>query len=52
MIAGRLVRCISAAVQILCHLGYEPKEKDVHDVLALHRAFGSELPGAYRRFLE
>jgi len=25
-IAGRSVRCISAAVQILCHLGYEPKE--------------------------
>ena len=32
-------------------VGYEPKAKDVHDVLALHRAFGIELPGAYRRFL-
>jgi lincosamide nucleotidyltransferase A/C/D/E len=51
MIAGRPVRCISAEVQVRCHLGYEPKEKDVHDVLALHRAFGIELPGAYRRFL-
>jgi hypothetical protein len=26
-IAGRPVRCISAAVQVLCHLGYEPKER-------------------------
>ena len=39
-IGGRPVRCISAAVQVLCHLGYEPKPKDAHDVLRLHRAFG------------
>jgi lincosamide nucleotidyltransferase A/C/D/E len=50
-IGGRPVRCISAGVQVLCHLGYEPKEKDVHDVLALHRALGTELPASYRRFL-
>jgi lincosamide nucleotidyltransferase A/C/D/E len=51
-IAGCPVRCISAEVQLLCHLGYEPKEKDVHDVLALHHAFGIELPSSYRGFLE
>jgi lincosamide nucleotidyltransferase A/C/D/E len=51
-IANRPVRCISAEVQILCHLGYEPTTKDVQDVLALHRALGAELPRAYRRFLE
>lgn len=51
-IAGRSVRCVSADVQVLCHLGYEPKEKDGRDVLALHRAFGSPLPAVYERFLE
>ena len=51
-IAGQAVRCISAKVQVLCHLGYQPKEKDVHDVLALHHAFGVELPNAYRGFLK
>jgi lincosamide nucleotidyltransferase A/C/D/E len=50
-IAGRPVRCISAGVQVLCHLGYEPKEKDVHDVRLLHQAFGVELPAVYRRTL-
>jgi lincosamide nucleotidyltransferase A/C/D/E len=51
-IAGQAVRCISAKVQVLCHLGYEPKAKDVHDVLALHHAFGIELPTAYRSFFK
>jgi lincosamide nucleotidyltransferase A/C/D/E len=51
-IAGQAVRCISAKVQVLCHLGYEPKAKDVHDVLALHHAFGVELPNVYRGFLK
>lgn len=37
---GRPVRCISAEVQVRCHIGYEPKEKDVDDILALHRAPG------------
>jgi len=51
-IAGRPVRCISAAVQVLCHLGYEPKEKDLHDVRLLHQAFGVEPPAAYRSALD
>ena len=51
-IAGRPVRCISAAVQVLCHLGYEPNEKDLHDVRLLHQAFGVELPAAYRSALD
>jgi lincosamide nucleotidyltransferase A/C/D/E len=50
-IGGRPVRCISADVQVLCHLGYEPKEKDVQDVLALHQALGTKLPRSYERFL-
>jgi GNAT superfamily N-acetyltransferase len=35
-------------VQVLCHLGYEPKDKDVHDVLLLHRTFAVSLPPAYQ----
>ena len=50
-IAGRAVRSISAEVQVLCHRGYEATEKDVQDVLALHRAFGVALPRVYRRHL-
>jgi uncharacterized cupin superfamily protein len=51
-VARRSVRCISAEVQVLCHLGYEPTAKDAHDMLRLHRAFGVELSAAYRRFVE
>jgi lincosamide nucleotidyltransferase A/C/D/E len=47
VIGGRVVRCISAEIQVLCHLGYEPTEKDVHDLHALQRAFGMELPSPY-----
>jgi lincosamide nucleotidyltransferase A/C/D/E len=46
-IAGQPVRCISAEVQVLCHLGYEPKEKDIRDVLSLHHALGVPLPASY-----
>ena len=47
-IGGREVRCISAEVQVVCHLGYEPAEKDLEDVRALHERFGVWLPPAYR----
>lgn len=48
-ILERPVRCISARIQLLCHLGYEPKEKDVHDVLLLQEHFEVPLPQAYER---
>jgi lincosamide nucleotidyltransferase A/C/D/E len=51
-IGGREVACISAPVQVLCHLGYEPTPKDARDVLALCRAFGLAVPRAYERFRE
>ena len=51
-IRGESVPCISAAVQILCHLGYEPTPKDVHDVLVLCRAFDLPIPEAYSRFVD
>jgi lincosamide nucleotidyltransferase A/C/D/E len=46
-IAGEPVRCISAEVQLLCHLGYEPAAKDRHDVGLLCRELGLALPPAY-----
>jgi hypothetical protein len=51
-IGGREVACISAEVQILCHLGYEPTAKDVRDVDALCRAFGLGVPKAYAESIE
>ena len=39
-IGGRPVRCLSAAVQLLHHQGYEPSGKDRHDV-ALLREFAA-----------
>jgi lincosamide nucleotidyltransferase A/C/D/E len=47
-VRGEPVRCISARVQILCHLGYTPTAKDSHDVLELCRAFGLRVPEAYK----
>jgi lincosamide nucleotidyltransferase A/C/D/E len=49
-VRGESVPCISAPVQVLCHLGYEPTPKDAHDVLALCREFGLPVPKAYARF--
>lgn len=49
-IGGRVVPCISAQVQVLCHLGYPPTPQDAHDILALCREFGLPLPGAYAPF--
>jgi lincosamide nucleotidyltransferase A/C/D/E len=31
-IAGRIVRCLSAAKQIELHSGYEPRPEDLHDL--------------------
>jgi lincosamide nucleotidyltransferase A/C/D/E len=50
-VRGESVPCISAAVQVFCHLGYEPTRKDAHDVLQLCDVFGLSIPNAYERFL-
>jgi lincosamide nucleotidyltransferase A/C/D/E len=44
------VSCISAEVQLLCHLGYAPTPKDAQDVLQLCRAFGLTIPALYEPF--
>jgi lincosamide nucleotidyltransferase A/C/D/E len=50
-VRGESVPCVSAAVQVLCHLGYEPTAKDAHDVLGLCHAFDLPIPEAYARFV-
>ena len=50
-IAGQPVPCISAEVQVLCHLGYEPTSRDAHDVLLLCQCFDLVVPSAYRDFI-
>ncbi len=47
-ITGEPVPCLTADVQILWRLGYEPDEKDHHDMHALARHFAIELPAPYR----
>jgi lincosamide nucleotidyltransferase A/C/D/E len=49
-IAGRQVRCCTAAFQMRSHTGYELDENDFHDVLVLHHRFGLPLPDEYDRF--
>ncbi len=45
---GQAVRCTSAAFQIRSHSGYTLTEKDYRDVTALAKAFGLDLPAAFR----
>jgi lincosamide nucleotidyltransferase A/C/D/E len=47
-VGGRLVPCLDAATQLLCHAGYPPDEADRHDVRALCARFGLEPPDGYR----
>lgn len=49
-VGGCRVACISAEVQVLCHLGYEPSPKDAQDVLAVCQTFGLPVPKAYALF--
>ena len=49
-IAGRQVPCVSAKIQLLCHLGYQPTSKDAHDVLLLCRNFNLTVPPSYQDF--
>jgi lincosamide nucleotidyltransferase A/C/D/E len=51
IIAGHIVRCISAVWTIKFHSGYELKQKDYQDVSALCEKFGIPLPVEYEPFL-
>ncbi|MFI0540571.1 lincosamide nucleotidyltransferase A/C/D/E [Streptomyces canus] len=39
-VGGRAVACLSAEQQVHFHQGYEPTERDRHDMALLRRAFG------------
>ncbi len=47
-IGGRVVRCISAPVQVEFHRGYDLRDQDRHDVMLLCETFGLEPPAEYR----
>lgn len=50
VVDGRAVRCLSPAVQVLCHAhGYVPSERDLLDMRLLEERFGVELPPRLRR---
>jgi len=51
VIGGFRVKCVSAEDAVKFHSGYELKEKDFQDVLALCKKFNIELPKEYRSFL-
>lgn len=50
-VGGQALRCITAEAQVLCHLGYEPDEKDLHDMLHIREHFQLGLPPHYSQLL-
>lgn len=44
VVADRQVRCLTAEVQIECHLGYEPDGDDYHDMRLLRERLGVSVP--------
>jgi lincosamide nucleotidyltransferase A/C/D/E len=48
-VAGVRIACLTAAVQALHHLGYDPDQKDHHDMALLAERCGIDLPVPYRR---
>ena len=49
VIDGKPVRCIRADRMFEFKTAYEPQDKDLEDVRALHDAFGFEVPSSHRR---
>jgi len=46
-IENQTMHCLTAEVQVLCHLGYEPDENDYHDMFLLEKHFKIRLPAPY-----
>lgn len=46
-VGGRGLACLTAEVQLVCHLGYEPDEQDRRDMRLLAAHCGLTLPAAY-----
>ena len=51
-VSDRDVRCLTAAVQIICHAGYEPHRTSYDDVWALCSRFDLPVPNEYSRARE
>ena len=49
MIAGFAVRCLSPAMQVLCHTGYNLPNVQLRDLDLLHERFGVECPDVSSR---
>ena len=49
---GRAVQCVAAEHVVRFHTGYELRETDMHDVLALHRQFGIPVPKEYEGVIQ
>jgi lincosamide nucleotidyltransferase A/C/D/E len=47
VIGGQAVHCCPVADQLLCHLGYEPRQSDYADMRLLAEHFGVRLPPPY-----
>lgn len=46
-VGGQRVKCLTAEVLAECHYGYEPADKDRHNMQVLNQCFGIELKGPY-----
>ena len=46
-VGGQKVKCLTAEVQAECHYGYQPDNKDRHDMQVLNRYLGIELKEPY-----
>lgn len=47
MIDGNVISCITAEAQMICHTGYKPQAKDIHDVRLLQQYFNLPIPEEY-----
>ena len=50
VIAGLPVRCLSAAMHMRTHTGYELQDKDIQDLRRLHERFGIDYPEELAQF--
>ena len=46
-VGGRVVACLTAEVQVLSHLGYDPDDTDRHDMALLAERCGVTLPDPF-----
>lgn len=47
IIDGHSVLCVTSEAQMLSHIGYQPLEKDIHNLRLLHQHFDLKVPMEY-----